>query len=201
VLPNDINTYDYKASQNSRDWINKDIQTDSFALAISWSPQFCDSQNNPPAHQCGGANSGKFGFVVHGLWGQSDLAQGNHKKHPRNCRDAASIKVETLKEHLCMMPGVKLIQKEWEKHGTCDFDSPEAYLDKTQELYAALNIPTIDQTKQVEYMSWREISDWFTKHNSHLNMKQEHIYVKMKDRRLQEILVCYDLDYNLTSCN
>lgn len=199
VLSPDVHEYDYIATQNPNDWINKDIPTDSFVLALSWSPAFCDEQS-ASGHQCGPENSGKFGLVVHGLWGQSDSAYGNHKKHPRNCDNPGAIKVETLKKYLCMMPGVKLIQKEWEKHGTCDFDTPEFYLEKTQELYSKLTIPTIEQVTQVEYMSWRGITDWFVSYNKHLGMNREHVYVDMKNHRLNEIRICYDLKYNFTKC-
>ncbi len=197
-LPSEIKEYDYDAASDSKDWINKDIPTDSFVLALSWSPAYCDGKTS--GHQCGSANEGNFGLIVHGLWGQSDSAGRDYKKHPRNCSNPVAIKAETLKEHLCMMPGVPLIQKEWEKHGTCDFDTPEAYLNKTKELFSELTIPTIQQTSQIEYMSWRGIADWFVSHNEHLGMKRSHVYIDMKNHRLNEIRVCYDLEYNFSNC-
>ncbi len=201
VIPENVEEYNYVAKENSKDWINKNIETDSFVLAISWSPAYCEGSNKTTGHQCGPKNKGKFGLIVHGLWGQSEHAEGNFKKHPRNCLDAPEISVSTLKQHLCMMPGVKLIQKEWEKHGTCDFSTPEEYLDKTRDLFTNLTIPSIEETKKVEYESWKKIADWFASHNKALKMEREHIFVQMKDRRLKEIRVCYNKSYHLKQCD
>ncbi|MEH6454000.1 MAG: hypothetical protein V7782_13275 [Psychromonas sp.] len=199
ALPTNIQEYDYDAARNSRDWQNPNTPTDSFSLTLSWSPAYC-AERSATGHQCGASNEDQFGLIVHGLWAQSASANGNHRKHPRNCSNPEAIKVATLKKHLCMMPGVKLIQNQWEKHGTCDFDSPEAYLDKTNQLYSALTIPSIQQTKQVEYKSWKEIADWLVSYNQHLGLKRENVYVHMRNKRLSEIRVCYDLAYQFTNC-
>ncbi|HEY6965418.1 MAG TPA: hypothetical protein VI407_09380, partial [Erythrobacter sp.] len=43
-----------------------------YTLALSWSPEFCRTRADDPAHavQCSGEN-GSFGLVVHGLWPES----------------------------------------------------------------------------------------------------------------------------------
>src|SRR6266576_5176162 len=53
---------------------------DYYVLALSWSPEFC--RRHPTKAEC---VSGKFGFVVHGLWPQ--YANG----YPENCSTAPGL--------------------------------------------------------------------------------------------------------------
>ena len=53
---------------------------DYYVLALSWSPEFCHS--HPTKAECA---SGKFGFVVHGLWPQYA------ERYPENCSTAPGL--------------------------------------------------------------------------------------------------------------
>ncbi|KXF83547.1 ribonuclease T2 family protein [Enterovibrio coralii] len=121
---------------NRLDYQNKDTPTDFFLLVYSNSPRFCEymerkGREGSVEFQCESDND--FGWVIHGLWGESEKAYktGNNKGHPRFCKgDLKPLPIDTIKPYLCMSPGTKLLQGQWEKHGACDFDSAEEYFDK-----------------------------------------------------------------------
>lgn len=110
-----------------------------YLLALSWSPQFCASRRNPgerrDAVQCGG-DSGRFGWVLHGLW-----PQGSDGRYPGWCRPARMVPQPVLREHLCMSPSVQLMQRQWAKHGICMSPTPAAYFRASAILYRALRFP------------------------------------------------------------
>lgn len=110
-----------------------------YLLALSWSPQFCASRRNPgdrrDAVQCSG-DSGRFGWVLHGLW-----PQGSGSQYPGWCRPARIVPQPVLREHLCMSPSVQLMQRQWAKHGICMSPTPAAYFRASAILYRALRFP------------------------------------------------------------
>lgn len=67
---------------------------DYYVLALSWSPEFCHSHPTKP--EC---VSGKFGFVVHGLWPQ--YANG----YPENCSTAPGLPDPSRMADICRMQG------------------------------------------------------------------------------------------------
>ena len=129
-----------RASPKRVDYVNKDLPTDYLALVLSWSPEHCETQRNRPegqrqkqSFQCFSGN--RFEWVVHGLWPQNGQARSG-RDHPRNCEAAGAVPASVLKQHLCMMPGVELMQNEWQAHGTCGWRSPSA-ISRTSRLCTA----------------------------------------------------------------
>ena len=125
----------------------QDLPTDYLALVLSWSPEHCETQRNRPegqrqkqSFQCFSGN--RFEWVVHGLWPQNGQARSG-RDHPRNCEAAGAVPASVLKQHLCMMPGVELMQNEWQAHGTCGWRSPERYFADIQAVYGTLHRPTV----------------------------------------------------------
>ena len=204
-LPTQLQTWDYDSSQairSGKDWQNKTTQTDYWMLSLSWSKAFCDKFTSGvvPAHAQHQCVSNKFGLIVHGLWAQSRAAGKNSKGHPRNCRNAPAISTQRMKEHLCEMPGVRLMQMQWEKHGTCDFNSAQDYLAKTSHLYRRLNLPDRETLEALEYSSWKRVKKKIVQMNASTGLRDEHVYVKFRKKRLHEVYICYDLDDRYTAC-
>lgn len=109
-----------------------------YTLALSWSPGFCARGGQwaePNSMQCSGRN-GRFGFILHGLWPET---QG--RNWPQYCRPARAIPSDTLRQHLCMTPSPDLLQHEWERHGTCMSATPEAYLSEAARIYDRVVMP------------------------------------------------------------
>ncbi|WP_188236942.1 ribonuclease T2 family protein [Sphingopyxis sp. LK2115] len=110
-----------------------------YLLAMSWSPQHCAGVRNPRGarerFQCSGEN-GRFGWVLHGLWPETDDAG-----YPQWCRPAKIVPQPVLKKHLCMTPSAQLLQHEWAKHGTCMSPHPAAYFRASELLFRAVRFP------------------------------------------------------------
>lgn len=110
-----------------------------YLLAMSWSPQHCAGVRNNKrardAFQCSGEH-GHFGWVLHGLWPETDNAG-----YPQWCRPARIVPQPVLKQHLCMTPSVQLLQHEWAKHGTCMSPHPAAYFRAAHILFRAVRFP------------------------------------------------------------
>ena len=110
-----------------------------YLLSLSWSPQHCADVRNPrdprDRFQCSGEN-GRFGWVLHGLWPETDT-----KDYPQWCRPAKIVPQPVLKKHMCMTPSAQLLQHEWAKHGTCMSPHPAAYFAAASKLFRAVRFP------------------------------------------------------------
>ncbi len=110
-----------------------------YLLAMSWSPQHCAGVRNPrdvrDRFQCSGEN-GDFGWVLHGLWPETD-----NPSYPQWCRPAKIVPQPVLKKHMCMTPSAQLLQHEWAKHGTCMSPHPAAYFRSAEMLFRAVRFP------------------------------------------------------------
>jgi len=174
------------------DYRNADIPTDFFLLVYSNSPRFCDAMRREGRagevpFQCNSPNS--FGWVIHGLWGESREAYVNNRRdgHPRFCEgDLPKLSLETIKPYLCMSPGTRLLQGEWEKHGACDFATAKEYFDKVRQLYAEYGAPPADYSP-------REAVEW---------MRRGHPALKGKwlDISGKEFGICLDTRFKPISC-
>ncbi|MBK6414846.1 ribonuclease T(2) [Sphingopyxis sp.] len=110
-----------------------------YLLSMSWSPQHCADVRNPrdarDRFQCGGED-GRFGWVLHGLWPETDS-----RDYPQWCRPAKIVTQPVLRQHLCMTPSAQLLQHEWAKHGTCMSPHPAAYFRSAATLFRAVRFP------------------------------------------------------------
>jgi ribonuclease T2 len=110
-----------------------------YKLSMSWSPQHCAGARNPrdarDRFQCSG-ESGRFGWVLHGLWPETDGPD-----YPQWCRPAKIVPQPVLKTHMCMTPSAQLLQHEWAKHGTCMSPHPAAYFTAAAMLFRAVRFP------------------------------------------------------------
>ena len=109
-----------------------------FTLAVSWSPEFCRQDRDPASLQCSG-RSGRFGFVLHGLWPEAGSGPP-----PEWCALLPRPRPETIRDGLCATPVPWLIEHEWAKHGSCMAVSPEAYWGIARHIWARFRWPDAD---------------------------------------------------------
>lgn len=166
----------------------------SYRLAISWSPQFCDSRMTSPAArlQCGG-EMGQFGFTLHGLW-----PDGPGEQWPQYCKPTRLVSEKVVRENLCSTPSAQLIQHEWEKHGTCVSKTPEDYFPKGERLYRALKYPDMAKLRG-KPMSAQAFQEAFAAANPGMKADQMKLNVT-KDGWLDEIWFCLDTKLNYRTC-
>jgi ribonuclease T2 len=182
------------------DWANPSAPVDSYTLALSWSPEFCASPaGKRPAndHQC---QDNVFGWVVHGLWPQRDGARSK-EEHPRFCRrQSQPLSAATVRAHVCTIPGVQLMQAQWEKHGSCAFTSAERYFAVTEQLWRGLRLPDAQQLAgQRGAVQVGALRAAISKANP--AFRADGIFVALDDQdRLDEIRLCYDRSLRPTRC-
>ena len=89
---------------------------DYYAVALSWSPSFCATRNDP--EQC--AIGRRLGFVLHGLWPQYE------RGYPESC-STEKLPRQVLDRFSALFPSQWLAEHEWKKHGTCSGLDPAGY--------------------------------------------------------------------------
>ncbi len=166
---------------------------DYLLLSLSWSPSFCTT----PAGQAPGnkfqCQENSFGFVVHGLWPETANAK-NVNDHPRNCTPTTLIKPATLKQNLCTIPGVQLMQDEWAKHGTCAFKTPEEYFGEIHKVVGALHIPDVTSLNTVGAVVKAFVG-------ANKGLTAEDVQVQLgKGASLVEVHVCYSNSLEFHAC-
>ena len=167
-----------------------------YTLALSWSPEFCRSQRGKGAgnaQQCGGTN-GQFGFVLHGLWPES-----NSGPAPQWCALTPRPSPQTLRRNLCMTPAPWLLEHEWAKHGSCMARTPEGYFKVAGILWRSLRFPDMDQLSRQDEFTAGELRRAFVAANR--GWKPEAIGISTGSRGwLRELKLCYGSDFRPQPC-
>jgi ribonuclease T2 len=175
------------------DKVNADFTPDSQLLSLAWQPQACASGAADTSDES--ACSGKLGWTLHGLWPNS--ADG---KHPRYCRPSTPIAEATVRANFCMTPSARLQQHEWAAHGTCAWDSAEAYFDQARSLWNGLKRPDPrDLAGPGGTMTAGELRDAFAAANPGLPRKAVYIAVA-SDNWLRELRLCHSTDFRPQTC-
>lgn len=163
-----------------------------YALALSWSPEFCrshpDLRNEPQCRE-------NRRFIVHGLWPQCEYAA------PRECRNGGRPdRIDKRRIH-AFMPSDFLIRHEWKVHGTCTALSRTKYFELTETLYRKLSLPRLAETAQAE-----AIERLFMEKNPGLDEDEIVLSCGANGQRssattLDEVIVCFDRDtHAFTRC-
>lgn len=163
-------------------------------LALTWMPQTCKTQGDGKGDlACGSSN--RFGWTLHGLWPNAD-----GRPYPRYCRPATPVPEATIRANLCRTPSVDLIQHEWAAHGTCGWDTPEAYFADAAQLYDNLNRPdpmTIAPGSRGPTAGL--LRDAFVTANP--GLPRDAVYVAVASgNRLREVRICHDLEFKAARC-
>ncbi|WP_312162566.1 ribonuclease T2 family protein [Phenylobacterium sp.] len=172
--------------------IVRDVPIAAYMLALTWSPEWCRTRHNAPdaQFQC---RQNHLGFVVHGLW-----PNGRGKRHPRYCAPAPALSAATVRKHYCMTPSADLQQHEWAAHGACGWRTPEAYFDRAQALWAAIDAPDL-AFPPGRTVTAGDVRDAFLARNPRL--RRSGIFLKVGDgNRLMEARLCYDLQFRPAAC-
>ncbi len=180
-----------------QDWTRPNVKTDYYLLAMSWSPQHCYNKRKSRQHkfQC---QQNKFGFVVHGLWPQSTHAK-NRRDHPRFCNTTQPLPTHLIRQYICIVPGVQLMQAQWDKHGSCAFQSAKQYFSTIDTLWTKFNKPDLN-TMSTQNFTVRSLKQLMVKLNSPA-LKPEHIRIRInRASYLREIFICYNKKFEFTAC-
>lgn len=172
--------------------VQRGVKTAYYLLALTWTPEFCRSRGHEPgqASQC---RDGDFGFTLHGLW-----PNGPGKVHPRYCAQVGTIDPATVRQMFCKTPSPDLLQHEWQAHGSCGWNEPQAYFRQAGALYDRLVMPRLERIPS-ERITAGAVRHAFAKANRGLPTKAISIRVDGA-QRLTEVRVCYDVSYRPQAC-
>lgn len=180
----------------SRDGPVRRVPVTGYTLALTWSPEYCRFRQDQAAHrrQCSG-RSGRFGFVVHGLW-----PEGRGAAWPQWCPSANRPRSRDLAANLCMTPSPALLAHEWAKHGACMVDAPAKYFKVTRILWNSLRWPDFDRIARDEALTAGAIRAAFADANRY--WEPEHVGLVVNERGwLTEMRLCYGRDFMPTPCD
>jgi len=164
---------------------------DSYVLSLSWSPQHCAETSDTSA-ECTGTRT--YGFVLHGLWPEPAGGRG-----PQHCAGAAFDASQVTDELRGIMPSDRLIEHEWETHGTCSGMNQTDYFRTAEHAFQMVKIPPAFQppVSRIETTP-REVHRQFAEANS--DFPTEAFAVKDDGRFLQEVRVCLTSDLKPRDC-
>lgn len=166
---------------------------DFWILSLSWSPDYCATDGQDDAQQCGIGR--KLGFVLHGLWPQYN------RGYPSYCSNE-KLPAGLAGSYPGLYPSSKLYSYEWEKHGTCSGLTPEGYLDASARVKASIVIPEVYRAMpQPLRTTPRDVKTNFVKANQGMREWSLAVFCSGSGRYLTEVWVCVGLDEALTSCS
>ncbi|MEO1190126.1 MAG: ribonuclease T2 [Pseudomonadota bacterium] len=166
---------------------------DFYVLALSWSPSYCASV--APGRSPLQCDSGRpFAFVVHGLWPQYE------RGWPADCIEPAPrLSQAAVQGMLDIMPAAGLVRHQWRKHGTCSGLPAEAYFELTRRAFDSVAIPdALQRLEEPLVTSTRALEAAFLEANP--DIPADGISARCRDRRLQELRICFTRELTPRSC-
>ena len=166
---------------------------DYWVMALSWSPDYCATNDYEDEQQC---SIGKqLDFVLRGLWPQYD------KGYPSFCSNE-ELSYELKVDYAGLYPNDNLFDHEWEKHGTCTGLTPQDYLEWSETLKETLVIPAVFGSLLEPFRSDAEsLSAEFIAVNPEFTEDSFAAYCSGSGRFLKEIFVCYEKNGQPTDCS
>lgn len=162
---------------------------DYFLLSLSWSPSYCLTHSDDRA-QC----SKGYGFVLHGLWPQNTSGG-----YPENCATDATLSSAAQARGAGLFPSTRLLQHEWQRHGTCSGLDALAYFDTADRALAVVKIPAaFDAPRANQSMDARDIIAAFRAANA--DIPDNGIVVACNRAELSEVRVCLSKSLQPIEC-
>jgi len=167
---------------------------DYYVLALSWSPSWCASNDRDGrTSQCNGRRS--YGFVVHGLWPQSNTGW------LEDCRSREPDRVpeQLIRNYYDIVPSAGLAGHEWRKHGTCSGLSQDMYFRTLRRAHSTVVIPPVIFNGALDRrLNTDQIEQLFMKSNP--GLASNAIAVACEDNSLSEIRICMTKGLDFVPC-
>jgi ribonuclease T2 len=166
---------------------------DFYVLVLSWSPDYCASDDNKDSQQCRPGR--RLGFALHGLWPQYD------KGYPSDCTTEI-MSADMKAKFPGLYPNQALYDHEWERHGTCSGLTPEQYLSLSKKLKGSITIPKSYQVPEKPIrVSAKQFKNEFVMANPALHESDIAVYCSGSGRFLKEMFICFTRDGKPGSCS
>lgn len=143
----------------SRQCISKPGYADSYVLALSWEPAFCETYgygtNKQECKNLSLNNTASTSFSLHGFWPNQNACGINYgfcnTKEQINFCSYAPLKLNAKTQKLLhsVMPGYNstscLQRHEWYKHGTCQLQDQNQYFTQAANFVKQINSSKLEQ--------------------------------------------------------
>lgn len=170
---------------------------DYYVLVLSWSPTHCSSDAGRGRDDDLQCRSGRpYGFVLHGLWPQHERGwpQYCETDEPRN------VSARNMAAALKISPSEKLVQHEWEKHGTCAGLSQDDYFAAATLAVESVKVPkAYKQPARPLVTTPNDVKRAFLDANP--GLKSDGLSATCSRNHLAEIWVCLDKELGPRSCS
>ena len=170
---------------------------DLYLLVLSWSPTHCSSDAGRGRDDDLQCRAGRpYGFVLHGLWPQHE------RGYPENCAsdEARRLSDDVMEDALKLSPSQKLVQHEWEKHGTCSGLSQADYFAAAGLAVEGLKVPGVYKLPQrVQFTTANQVKRAFLDANSALPTNG--ILATCRGNEIGEVRVCLDKELRPRACS
>jgi ribonuclease T2 len=165
-------------------------QFDYYVLSLSWAPTYCLTHADD-SQECSGKG---YGFVLHGLWPQFDAGG-----YPENCPTEFQLSADAAAKGRTLYPSERLMQHEWQEHGTCSGLDAREYFNTADRATATAKIPAaLEAPRFSQSLTSDRIVTLFQSANPQL--PEGAITVTCSRAELSEVRVCLTRDLKLRSC-
>jgi ribonuclease T2 len=163
---------------------------DYYLLSLSWSPNYCLTHEQDRG-QCGRKG---LGFVLHGTWPQFDA--GNY---PQYCQGDRDLSGQAAALGRTLYPSPKLMQHEWESHGSCSGLDAVSYFKTADRALAKVQVPAMFEAPPRSLtLSGGQIVAAFRSANP--LMPDNALTVACSHGQLSEVRICLTRELALRSC-
>jgi ribonuclease T2 len=165
-------------------------QFDYYVLSLSWAPTYCLTHADD-SDECSGKG---YGFVLHGLWPQYDAGG-----YPENCSTQFDLSDGATAKGRTIYPSERLMQHEWQTHGTCSGLDALEYFNTADRATAVVKIPSAMQAPHSDQsLTAERIAGLFQDANSQLPAGA--MTVACNRAELSEVRVCLTRDLQPRAC-
>lgn len=162
---------------------------DYYALALSWSPTHCESEDGQrDSQQCAPRHGRPYGFILHGLWPQ--YTEGYPESCPTEGRPFVPNSV--IEAMANVMPSRGLVIHQYRKHGTCSGLAPKAYFDTARRLFQSIRVPErFRNPTHTQFVSPGDVITAFTAANPKLDASMMAVVCAGPGNRFRELRICF----------
>ena len=167
------------------------LPTTGYTLALSWTPEYCHARRGAAECRLPSAH----GFTLHGLWPDG----ADPKVWPQYCRTTQPLTPAQIRAGQAATPSARLLQHEWDKHGTCMTADPSAYFAEEQRLYRGIRAPDMRALSARRGLTARQVQQSFAAANP--GMTADMVRLNLNRRGwLEEVWVCLGRDKRPQRC-
>jgi ribonuclease T2 len=163
---------------------------DYYVLSLSWAPTYCLTHTDDGA-ECSGKG---YGFVLHGLWPQYESSG-----YPERCEGQFQLTPDAASKGATIYPSERLMQHEWQEHGTCSGLDALSYFLAADRATAVIKVPkALESPSRDQNLTPSQIIDLFSGANRQLSGGE--MTLACNRGELSEVRICLTRDLAPRSC-